>query len=228
MGRTSAVDFVLLVLLVALSASLIYPALGVKYNPGLQAGEGAFYAISGNYGYIPTEPVTQMTVLSVSGTVVTASFVNFYPDGHIAPDFWLDVFTGSRYNATSLFFFAVASGLQRGDPIFNGWSNFTVLAAQSFSCGGVSRSSVGTQYSPDGQVVRAIWDQSTGVLCSYSINDLTGTGKTLELDMINSTIWSRPGPFDAYAVGAEISLIFGLPLVAIIVIIYFRRRRARR
>jgi hypothetical protein len=45
---------------VVLSASLVFPALGVRYTPGLQAGESAYYSIIGNYGYIPTEPVTQM------------------------------------------------------------------------------------------------------------------------------------------------------------------------
>jgi hypothetical protein len=219
----------LLALLVALSASLVFPATGVKYIPGLLAGESAYYSIIGNYGYIPTEHVTQMKVLSVTGTTnVTASFVNFFPDGHISPDFWIDVFTGQRYNVTSVFYFAVASGLKPGDPIYNSWSNVTISAAQAFQCGGVSRSSVGTHYSSQyGQLVFAIWDQSTGVLCSYRSSDVAG--RNLELDMINSTIWNPPAlAVDPFTIGAEISVLFGLPLVAIIMFVYFRQRRATR
>jgi hypothetical protein len=217
------------VLGVVLSASLVFPALGVRYTPGLLAGESAYYSIIGNYGYIPTEPVTQMKVLSVTGTTnVTASFVNFFPDGHISPDFWIDVFTGQRYNASSPFYFAVASGLKPGDPIFNNWSNVTILGAQAFTCGGVSRSTVGTEYHPPyGAIVRVIWDQSTGVLCSYSLNEFS-SGKMIQLNMINSTIWNPPVAVDPFTIGAEISILFGLPLVAIVMFVYFRRRRAKR
>jgi hypothetical protein len=211
---------------VLLFASLVFSVVGVKYTSGLQAGESAFYSISGNYGYIPTVPVTQMRLLSVSGTNVSASFVNFFPDGHISSNFWIDVFTGQRYNVTSAFYFALASGLNHGDPIFNGWSNITILATQSFQCGGVSRPTVGTQYSPDGAVVRAIWDQSTGVLCSYALTDVAG--RTLQLNMINSTMWSQTAAVDPITIGAEVSSLFGLPLVAIILFVYFRRRRARK
>ncbi len=139
-----------LILGVLLSTSLVFPAAGVRYTPGLQVGDSAFYSLSGNYGYIPTEPVTQMKVLSVSGTNVSASFVNFYPDGHISPSFWIDVFSGQRYNLTSTFYFAISSGLQRGDHIFDGWSNATVTTEQNFTCGGVSRFTLGPSSSLPG------------------------------------------------------------------------------
>jgi hypothetical protein len=171
-----------------------------------------------------------MKVLSVTGTTnVTVSFVNFFPDGHISPEFWIDVFTGARYNITSPFYFAVASGLKPGDPIFNGWTNVTMRGAQAFPCGGVSRSTVGTEYFPSyGADVRVIWDQSTGVLCSYSVTDLNGSGKALQLNMVNSTIWNQPAAVDPFTIGAEISVLFGLPLVVIILFVYYRRRRAKR
>ncbi len=213
-----------------MSASLVFPAFGVKYSPGLQAGEGAFYAVSGNYGYIPTEPVSQMKVLSVGGasaTNVTASFVNFYPDGHISPNFWIDIFSGQRYNRTSMFFFAVASGLQRGDAIFNGWSNVTIVAAQPSTCGGVTRPSVGTRIVTSDSQINIIWDQATGVLCDWSNTGFTN-GEVLEIQMLNSTIWSQTAPIDTYTVAAEISALVGLPLVAIILFVYFRRRPARK
>jgi len=208
-----------------LSGSLVFPAFGVKYTPGLQAGEGAFYALSGNYGYIPTEPVSEMKVLSVSGTNVSASFVNFFPDGHINPNFWIDIFSGQRYNHTSTFYFTVASGLQKGDAIFNGWSNVTIVAAQPSTCGGVTRPSVGSHfYTPD-STVNIIWDQATGVLCDYSVTGFTN-GELLEIQMLNSTIWNQTAPIDTYTVAAEISALVGLPLVAIILFVYFRRKRA--
>jgi hypothetical protein len=227
----SVAAFAVLILGVLLSTSLVFPAVGVKYYPGLQAGNSAFYSISGNYGYIPTVPVTQMKVLSVSGTNASVSFVNFFPDGHISPNFWIDVFSGQRYNFTSLFFFVVASGLQKGDGIYNGWSNVTIVAADTSICGGVARATVGTQFLFFGtdQQVRLAWDQATGLLCGYSIIDQNGSGKSLGLSMINSTIWSQPATaVDPFTVGAEISALLGLPLVAIILFVYFRRKRAKR
>ena len=225
--RAGLVACAVLALGVVLSASLVFPVLGVKYTPGLQSGEGAFYSISGNYGYIPTQPVSQMKVLSVSGTNVSASFVNFYPDGHISPNFWVDVFSGQRYNRTSTFFFAVASGLLVGDGIFNNWSNVTIAAARAFSCGGVMRPSIGTTIYTSDSTVNIIWDQATGVLCDYSVTGFTN-GKGLEIVMLNSTIWSQTAPIDTYTVAAEISALVGLPLVAIVLFVYFRRKRARK
>jgi hypothetical protein len=210
-----------------LSASLVFPVLAVKYNPGLQGGEGAFYSLAGNYGYIPTQPVSQMQVLSVSGTNVTASFVNFYPDGHISPNFWVDVFSGQRYNRTSTFFFAVASGLLVGDGIFNNWSNVTIQAARAFACGGVTRPSIGTTIYTSDSTVNIIWDQATGVLCDYSSTGFTN-GKVLEITMLNSTIWSHTASTDAFTAAAEISALLGLPLVAIVLFVYVRRRRTRK
>jgi hypothetical protein len=216
-----------LILGVLLSTSLVYPAVGVRYTPGLLVGDSAFYSLSGNYGYIPTLPVTQMKVLGVTGTNVSVSFVNFYPDGHISPNLWIDVFSGQRYNLTSTFFFAIGSGLQRGDQIYNGWSNVTIVSQQSFPCGGVSRTTVGIEFFPPNGNVILIWDQATGALCYYSTSNSLNSER-LSVNMINSTLWSRPAVADPFTVGAEISALLGLPLVAIIMFVYFRRRRARK
>ncbi len=216
-----------MILGVLLSTSLVYPAVGVKYTPGLQAGDSAFYSLSGNYGFIPTEPVTQMKVSSVIGTNVSASFVNFYPDGHISPDFWIDVFSGQRANLTSTFYFDISSGLKRGDQIFSGWSNATVTTEQNFSCGGVQRYSLGVEFFPSGGTVIIIWDQATGAMCYYSATN-NQKGETLTLSMINSTLWSRPTVADPLTVGAEISALVGLPLVVVIMFVYVRRKRAKK
>ncbi len=168
-----------------------------------------------------------MKVLSVSGTIVSASFVNFYPDGHTSPNFWIDVFSGQRYNLTSTFYFAISSGLKRGDQIFSGWSNATVTTEQNFSCGGVQRYSLGVEFFPAGGIVVIVWDQATGAMCYYRIAD-NQNGETFTLSMINSTLWNKPTAVDPFTAGAEISALVGLPLVAIIMFAYFRRKRARK
>ncbi len=195
----SVASTAVLILGVLLSTSLVYPAVGVRYTPGLLVGDSAFYSLSGNFGYIPTEPVTQMKVLGVTGTNVSVSFVNFYPDGHISPN----------------------------HQIYNGWSNVTIVSQQSFPCGGVSRTTVGIEFFPPNGNVILIWDQATGALCYYSTSN-NQNGERLAVNMINSTLWSKPTVADPFTVGAEISALLGLPLVAIIMFVYFRRRRARK
>jgi len=208
---------------VVLSVSLVFPAMGVKYTPGLQTGESAFYSLSGNYGYVLTEPVTQMKVLSVSGTNVSASFSNFFPDGHVSPAIWIDVFSGQGDNSSSNFFFAAASGLQVSDPIFNGWS-IMISGQQSLLCGGVSRTVVSTQFFRNGQSVAALWDQSTGALCRYGANGNLGS---ILLTMTNTTLWGSNTAVDPYVI-ADIVAVTGLPLVGLVVLVYVRRKRARR
>ena len=168
-----------------------------------------------------------MKVSGVIGTNVSASFVNFYPDGHISPDFWIDVFSGQRANLTSTFYFDISSGLKRGDQIFSGWSNATVTTEQNFSCGGVQRYSLGVEFFPSGGTVVIIWDQATGAMCYYSATN-NQKGETLTLSMINSTLWSRPTVADPLTVGAEISALVGLPLVVVIMLVYVRRKRAKK
>ncbi len=212
---------------VFLSASLVFPAFGVKYTPGLQAGVSAFYSLSGNYGYVLSEPVTQMKVLSVSGTNVSASFSNFFPDGQVSPDFWIDVFSGQSANSSSNFFFAAASGLRFSDPIFNGWS-ITISGEQSLLCGGVSRQVVSAQFSRNGQSVVVIWDQSTGALCRYGAGNNQGArALSVSMTMTNTTLWGPSATVDPFVI-ADIFAVAGLPLVALVVFIYVRRRRTRR
>jgi len=213
-----------LVLGVVLSASLVFPAMGVQYTPGLQAGESAFYSLSGNYGYVLSEPVTQMKVLSVSGTNVSASFSNFFPDGHVSPSFWIDVFSGLDTNSSSNFFFAAASGLRVSDPIFNGWP-ITISGQQSLLCGGVSRQAMSAQFFRNGESVTVIWDQSTGALCRYGANN--NRGGSVFLTMTNSTLWGPSAAVDPFVI-ADIFAVAGLPLLGLVVFVYVRRKRTRR
>jgi hypothetical protein len=221
-----------LVVGIVLLASLVPPGFSaVRYYPGLKDGETAYYSLSGTYGY--SQPVTQMSVLRVSGTNVTVSFFNFYPDGRLQPNIWIDVFSGQRYNFTSTFFFAIAAGLHLYDGIFNQWSNVTIVReGPTSACGGGSRLGVGSQFLSfsTGQQISAIWDEATGALCSYGATDFQG-GRSLNLNMVNSTIFAspaNPGTVDPYTVAAEISAFLGLPLVAIILFVYFRRKRVRK
>jgi len=229
----SVVVVATIVLGLAVFASFIPPGFALTYYTPLKPGDSAYYSISGNFGYIPGDPVTQMRVLSVSGTNVTASFTNFFPDGRIAPNFWIDVFSGQRYNSTSTFFFAITPGLQVHDPVFNTWGNVTIVAQNTLGCGGYNRQAVGAQFlllsGGTGFTIRLAWDMTTGALCGYSYGP-DSQGRTLGLSMLNTTLWG-PGAtraLDPFTVGAEVSAFLGLPLLAVIMFVYFRGTRRKR
>jgi hypothetical protein len=190
-------------------------------------GDSAYYELSGTYGFSPSNPETQMKVLGVTGTNITAGFTNFWPDGIVTSNvYWLDVFTGQVRNASSNLFFAVTPGLQLYDPIFNG-ASITVTSQQSILCGGVSRQVVVAQFTKTSQNVAIAWDQSTGAMCRLNASDQYQF-RTLSMGMKNTTIWgSASNPQDAFTVAANVTAALGLPLVALIVFVYLRRRRAR-
>jgi hypothetical protein len=219
--------FVIAIMLLESFAPPVF-APAVSYITPLKANDSAFYLLSGNYGFIPSQPVTQMKVLRVSGTNISASFINFFPDGRLSPNgFWIDIFSGQSYNFTSNLFFAISAGLQRDSPIFNNWNNITVAAQQTLTCGGATRAFVGIGFNRYGQSVHAAWDQATGVLCGYTADD--SQRGSLSMSMINTTLWgsqTNRGAPDPITLGAEISAILGLPLVAIIMFVYFRKKRA--
>lgn len=208
--------------------SLLPRALAASsYRAGLMTGDSAYYELSGNYGFSPNNPETQMRVLSVTGTNITAGFPNFWPDGLVTSNVYsIDVFTGQARNASSNLFFAVTPGLQLYDPIFNG-ASITITSQQSILCGGASRQVVIAQFTKTSQNVAIAWDQSTGAMCRLSANDQYQF-RTLSMGMKNTTIWgSAPTPPDAFAIAANVTAALGLPLVALIVFVYLRRRRAR-
>jgi hypothetical protein len=217
-----------IILLGSFAPPVFAPA--VAYTTPLKPNDSAYYLLTGNYGFIPSQTTTQMKVLRVSGTNISASFVNFFPDGHLSPyGFWIDIFSGQTYNFTSNFYFAVAAGLQRDSPIFNNWINITVAAEQTYACGGSNRALIGIRFTRWGQTVQATYDQATGALCGYNSDD--PQRGNLHLNMINTTLWGSQlnrGAPDPLTIGAEISAILGLPLVAIIVFVYFRKKRIAR
>jgi hypothetical protein len=168
-----------------------------------------------------------MSVLGVTGTNITAGFSNFWPDGLITSNvYWLDVFTGQVRNASSNLFFAVTPGLQLYDPIFNG-ASITITSQQALLCGGVSRQVVIAQFTKTSQNVAIAWDQSTGAMCRLNASDQYQF-RILSMGMKNTTIWGAAStPPDAFAIAANVTAALGLPLVALIVFVYLRRRRAR-
>ena len=204
---------------------MVPPGHALSYRPGVKKGDSAYYNVSASYTV--GQPVSKMNVLSVIGTNVSASFFGFYPDGGVPTGFSIDVFTGQSYNFTSNFFFVIAAGLLPGDPIFNNWTNLTILGpTQTFPCGGVSRVQVGAQFTRWGQSVRLAWDQATGAMCGYTASD---SSRFLNVIMINSTFWTLVSPpVDTFAVAAEITSVIGLPLLVIVLFVYFRRIRARK
>jgi hypothetical protein len=226
----SSIQFVVLALAVSaiMLQSFAPPIHAVNsYHAGLVTGDSAYYELSGTYGFSPSNAETQMRVLGVTGTNITAGFSNFWPDGLVTSNvYWLDVFTGQVRNASSNLFFAVTPGLQLYDPIFNG-AAITVTSQQSILCGGVSRQVVVAQFTKTSQNVAIAWDQSTGVMCRLNANDQFQF-RTLSMGMKNTTIWgSASNPQDAFTIAANVSAALGLPLVALIIFVYLRRRRAR-
>ena len=222
--HTPRVMFLAAALVVMLSGTLVLPGHALSYRPGVKAGDSAYYSVSATYTI--GQPVSKMNVLSVTGTNVSASFFGFYPDGGLPSNgFSFDVFSGQSYNSTSNFFFVIAAGLLTGDPIFNN-SNITIAGQSTITCGGVSRQAVGAQFTRAGQSARLAWDQVTGAMCGYTGSDNRGI---VNVYMVNGTFWAPVSPpVDAFAVAAEISSAVGLPLVVIVLFVYFRRRRARR
>lgn len=207
-----------------LSMGLVSPVLGVSYSTRLKPDDSVMYALSG-----PDRLGTnnaQMRVLSVTGTNVTVNFTDYPPSGFPSGNMWIDVFDGGSSTPSSNFFFTVASGLKLGDPIFNN-SNVTVLSQQSNTCGGQSRPLIYTQYQRQGQSVQAAWDQNTGVICNYSATD-PGGNSGLGFTLVNATMWSSAAQIDAFTIAAEVSAALGLPLVVLILFVYFRKKKARR
>ena len=211
--------------------SLFPPGVAVSsYYAGLKQGDGAFYDLSGSYGFSSSQPVTKMNVLSVFGTNITASFSGFYPDGLASTtDYWEDVSSGQVRNASSNFFFAVTPGLLIYDPIFTSGTNFKVTSVATTQCGGASRQVVSVRFTRVSQNVAVGWDQNTGVVCSLTLTDQY-SARNLSMTMSNTTLWGSgsPDPFASYVIVANVTAALGLPLVALVVFVYFRGSRARK
>jgi hypothetical protein len=203
-----------------------------SYHAGLKTGDSAFYDLSGTYGFSPVQPETQMKVLEIGGTTnITASFSGFYPDGPSSNVYSIDVFSGRARNASSNIFFAVTPGLLIADPIFN-TGTLKITSQQTTQCGGATRQMVSVQFTKYPQNVAVGWDQGTGALCRLTLSDQNNPAKNLAMTMKNTTLWipdsTTPDPFGPFVVAANLTAFLGLPLVALIIFVYFRGTRARK
>jgi hypothetical protein len=167
---------------------------------------------------------TQMKVLSVTGTQVTVNFSNYPSPGVYFGNMWIDIFSGNT-NSTSNVLFAVSSGLNTGDPVFDGNST-SIQSEQPFNCGVLSRPQVYTTFSRSSQSVHVSWDRSTGVMCEYEAYS-SGT-VVLGFKLDSTSLWnSSSSDTSGFAVASEISVALGLPLVVIVLFVYFRRKRSK-
>jgi hypothetical protein len=219
------IPFAVISTAIILSTAFVPLTLAISYSTGLRPGDTVMYTLSGS-NKLGTDSV-QMRVLDVAGTRVTVNLTDYPPSALPSGNMWIDVFDGSSSSPTSNLFFAVSSGLRLADPIFNN-GNISVLTQQANVCGGQSRSLIYTQYQRQGQFVQAAWDQNSGVMCNYSARDQGASSGTLGFTLVNATMWALSSPTDVSAIAAEVSAALGLPLVVLILFVYFRKRKTRK
>ena len=167
---------------------------------------------------------SQMKVLSVIGTQVSVGFTDIPASGVFFGNMWVDVFSGST-NSTLNVLFAVSSGLKLGDPVFNG--NTTLIqSVQPYNCGVQPRPQVYTSFSGSSRSVRVSWDQSTGVMCDYEA--YSGGTVVLGFKLESTSLWSSSSSdANVFVVASEISAALGLPLLVLVLFVYFRRKRSK-
>ena len=205
---------------ISLLVSSVSPAFAIIYSTGLKPGDTVMYSIFYQNNYYSS----QMKVLSVSGTQVTVNFTDYPAPGVYFGNMFFDVFSGST-NSTSNVLFAVSSGLNVGDPVFNG-NTTSIQSEQPYNCGSLSRSQVYTSFSRSVQSVHVSWDRSTGILCDYEAYSSGTVVLAFKLD--STSLWnSSSSNANGFDVATEISVALGLPLVAAVLFVYFRRRRSK-
>src|SRR5205807_6367597 len=168
-----------------LFSSFVSPALAVSYSTGLKPGDTVSYTL-----YHKADSFESiMKILSVSGTNVTVNFQDYPSYGVVLGNMWLDIFSGRTNSSVSSLYFAVGSGLNVGDPIFDG-SSISMTAQRSYSCGagGQMRPQVYTSFPSSGESVRISWDQSTGIMCNYQHNYSNGT-IALGFALSSTSLW---------------------------------------
>ena len=196
---------------------------GIAYSTQLQPMDTVLYKVSGKYS--ENVSTTEMVVLTVQGTNLTASFKDRYYDGDERVDaFWIDLATGQR-NSSNLIF-AVGTGLNPGDQIPNG-SNSTVLIdhEEMRDCGGASRLTGYARYQYDTrigtQILQGYWDKKSGAMCDFSLQD---PGGALSLHMMSTNLWSPDTPWWSALLPWFLLSILAIPLLLIVVVRGGRRR----
>jgi hypothetical protein len=213
-----------LLLGISLFQSSASPALAISYSTGLKPGDTASYTL-----YHKTDTFgSQMKVLSVTGTQVTVNFQDYPSYGVVLGSMWVDIFSGQTNSSVASLFFAVASGLNKGDPIYDG-SSISMTDQRSYNCGagGQMRPQVYAQFPSSGQSVQISWDQSTGIMCNYQANYSNGT-IALGFALAGTSLWGSSGSnLDPFVFGQELTGILGLSLLVLVMSVYFRKRRIK-
>jgi hypothetical protein len=206
--------------------SSVVPAFALSYSTGLIQGDTASYTL-----YHKTDTFgSQLKVLAVSGTKVTVNIQDYPSFGVVLGNMWLDIFSGQTNSSVPSLFFAVGSGLNKGDPVFDG-SSMSMSDQRSYACGagGQTRPQVYTAFQSSGESVQISWDQSTGIMCNYQANYSNGT-IALGFALVSTSLWGSSGAnpnTDPFVLGGELSGVLGLVLLVLVVFVYFRRKRSK-
>jgi hypothetical protein len=206
----------------------VFPTFAVNsYSTALKGGESASYTLY----YKSYVLGSQMLILGVSGTRVTANFQGYPQFGITIGTIQLDIFSGLTNSSISSLFFAVGSGLNTGDPIFDSYP-VSITAQRSYTCGagGQTRQQVYTRFpsSDQSQSVQISWDQSTGLMCNYQANYVSNNTVALGLILAGTSVWgSSSSALDPFVYGQVLPSLFGLVLVVLVLLVYFRRRKRR-
>jgi len=223
--RPLRVLFAITALLAIVFTALGPSAVAVAYRSDLKHGDLAWYSRSGSGAYSLGAPTLQVVVLNVTGSTVYGNFTNYFSDGYVnSTVFWVDYLLGYT-NARDLLF-VTGTGLRVGDPVYQGQTS-NITQVQSLSCGGIQRN-VDIAFNPLSSAgVRIGWDQATGMMCNFFLQDSSGFQY---LTMSNTTLWSStsPPPTNAFLTAFAVSSFLGVPLVVLVILAYFRRRRSRR
>lgn len=212
----------------SLLSALVFPAFAIgAYSTSLKTGDNASYTLY----YKSYVLGSQMTILNVGGTKITANFQGYPQFGITLGSMQLDIFSGQTNSSISSLFFAVGSGLSTGDPIFDNYP-VSITAQRSYTCGagGQTRQQVYTRFpsSDQSQSVQISWDQSTGLMCNYQANYVSNNTVALGLILAGTSVWGASGSnLDPFVYGQVLPSLFGLALVVLVVYVYFRRRRTR-
>jgi hypothetical protein len=225
MRSVSITCFSAFIIVALLSAAFAPSATGVIYSSGLKRGDVAWYSRFGSGAYVGGAPSLRIFVLNVTGTTVNANFTNYFSDGTVnSTIFWVDFLQGYTNGRNLLF--ATGAGLKVGDQVYetNTWNGINILQAQDMRCGGVQRNADLATWNSGSQFVRTYWDQSTGLMCYFYLQD---NGGVQQLAMSNTTLWSSssPPPANPYLTAFEITSFLGAPLVVLITYVYVRKRR---
>ncbi len=215
-------------LVIAVSASLFLTVHGVVYQTVLAPGDSAGFSVKGPFSENVTK--TELLVLSVIGTRLTANFTDTYLDGSQAADtFYLDIATGERNSTVpgASLIFAVGTNLSPGDRL-NGNDPYVVDRQETLDCGGQRRDTVVSSYSSGGLSILSNWDRSTGLLCLFIEDDPTTSDPVdLRLAMTETSLWGAESVFlsDVLSVGPFL-VVAAIVLVGLF--LFYRSRRSRR